>query len=450
MKEILLRKTLFIIFLIYLLSSVFCISRQLFAHPTDSIITNNNHINHQQTLKDLTTEIQEDSLNYTFKKEEILNNLTSFKIEFLNTLNTLIAQEKYTTADKYLNTYLHFYEDDIQVLALQKLIQEKLSLTSLPVYNGDIEVLSFKPLISYPQSVFANKNSSSTRLDENHITIDEFSKILLSLYEKNYILISPNLLLTTNNKTLEKQQLHIPYNKRPLILILEDVEYNSKTNGCVDRLLIDRNDQLSTYTPKRAINDRIHTNNDFITILENFVMSHPSFSHNGAKALIVVDGSNGIFGYNTQRINATSKYEIKKAIEVINYLKHNGYTFASSGYNTTINDPIVTFASGINSWQTDIAPIVGNSNIFYLNNSVKNLNENFSEHFKILNNFNYSIYIGIEIPSTFEFNSLLNGFYLTTKQINGKTLRYSKDSLSHLFDCEKIYDHINRTIPYSS
>ena len=148
---------------------------------------------------------------------------------------------------------------------------------------------------------------------------------------------------------------------------MEDCHYNSKANGCVDKLILDRNDKLSTYTPKRAINDRIHQDNDFITILENFVDTHPSFSFNNAKAIIVVDGSKGILGYNTQKTNATSKYEIKKAMEIINYLKNNGYTFASESYNSSIHAPSINFANGLNTWKNEIVPILGDTNIFFLN-----------------------------------------------------------------------------------
>lgn len=438
-----------IVFLIFISYPIIHINSSIFATPTDSIITNNNHINHQQSLQDLTQEINEDSLNYTFKKDEILDSLNSFKIDFINTINEYISSNNYNAANQYFNTYIHLFEDDLQLQTLQKILSLESSKNNLVEYTGDIEVLSFKPLIAYPESVFNNKKSSSIKLDEQHITTDEFERILLNLYNKNYILISPSSLISNNTST-GKQQLFIPKNKKPLILILEDVAYNSKTSGSVDKLLIDRNNQLSTYTPKRAINDRIHSNNDFITILENFVITHPSFSLNEAKAIIVVDGSQGIFGYHTQKTNATSKYEIKKAIEIINYLKNNGYSFASSGYNTDITDPIVSFASGLNSWENNITPIIGDSHIFFSDTNIKNLNNQHTEHFKILNNFNYSLFIGLDMESRFEYNTLLNSLYLTAKPISGKTLRYSQHSLSHLFDCEKIYDHINRCIPYNT
>ena len=416
---------------------------------TDSIITNNNIKNSTQTLQETTNKIIEDSLNYSFNKEEINNNINSFKIDYINTINSYISSKDYSLALTFLNQYFYLFSNDTQINSLREYLIHEVNNQRYTPYSGEIEVLSFTPLIAYPKQAFSKNNSQSTKLDEEHITTDEFKKILLNLYEKNYILTSPQELIN-NTQNSQVKPMQLPPNKKPIILMLEDVEYNSKTNGCVDKLIIDRNNKISTYTPKRSINDRIHSDNDFITILEEFVSTHPTFSLNNAKATIIVDGSKGMFGYNTQKTNATSKYEIKKAIEIVNYLKNNGYTFASEGYNTNIQDSPVDFANGLNIWDNEITPIVGSSNVFFLNANIATISGDLSYQSELLNKYGYTLFIGLEMTNKYEFNKNLNGLYLTAKQINGKTLRYSSDIFNHLFDSEKIYDHLNRVITFKS
>ena len=246
----------------------------------------------------------------------------------------------------------------------------------------------------------------------------------------------------------EEKPLEIPKNKKPLILILEDVEYNTKHNGSVEKLILDNNNQIATYTPKRSINSRIGRNNDFITILDDFIFNHPSFSFNGAHATIVIDGSRGIFGYNTQKTNATSKYQIKKAIQIINVLRSNGYSFISEGYNTNFQDEPILFAKGLNLWEENIRDIIDSkSNIFFLNSPLKNETYH-TENLNLLKSYNYRVLIGSEMDC--HAKSLDCLIYLPARQINGKTLRYCQSNLSHLFDCEYVYDHINRHITFNN
>lgn len=407
-------------------------------------IVNNKKIDYISTINNINSEIDKDNLFYIFNKDNIKENLTNFKKELIYKINELIQQSKNTQAKELLDEYSNLFPNDYQLETLNNYIETNMNKNNLVKYNGNIEILSFRPLISYPKLIFNENNSSSLRADENNITIYEFEKILMSLYENNYILISPNLI----NEMLTTKHINLPPNKKPLILMLENTEYNSKINGCVDKLIIN-NDKISTYTPKRSINERISDNNDFITILDNFIDNHPSFSFNNAKALICIDGSHGIFGYNTQKNNATSKYEIKKAIEIINHLNTAGYSFASSGYNTSIKDSYVQFASGLNTWNNNILPIVESCNIFFLNENIDAINGDISYHADLLNTYGYTIIIGTNMDNIIEYNEKLNNNYITAKKINGKILRYSQDKLSHLFDCEKIYDHLNRHITFN-
>lgn len=436
------KKIFFILFLLSILCFKIKTSPQLKLNP-DTIITNNNVVNYHDSIQNLNNEIREDNFNYIFKKEEITENLSQFKIDYISNIHNHISNKNYDLALEYLNKFFYLFSNDTQILSLREYLTNINKDTQLINYTGDIEILSFNPIISFPNSALDHKNSFASKVDENNITCNEFEKILLSLYEKNYILISSNLLNNYRDKTLL-----LPKNKKPLILILEDVEYNTKAHGSVERLILDNNNQIATYTPKQPINDRIGHNNDFITILEEFVNTHPSFSLNNARAAIVIDGSRGIFGYNTQKTNTTSKYQIKKVIELISILKTKGYTFISEGYQNSFTDEPMLFANSLNRWKEYIEPILeSNTNIFFLNSPLKNSNKH-TENLELLKSYHYSIIIGSEMDSKAKIIDDL--LYLPARQINGKTLRYSQSNLMHLFDCEYVYDHINRHITYST
>ena len=407
----------------------------------DTIITNNNIVNFIETIKNIENSVSEDNYNYTFKKQEIQENIESFKHEFILNINQLLSEKKYDTAISYFNEFEYLFKNDPQIISLKNQLLNHQKDGDLNHYNGNIEILSIAPIIAYPKLVFDGKNSESNRIDANHITISEFEKILLSLYENNYVLISPNMLYDK----IDQDYIMLPQNKKPLLLILSDVTYESKSNGCVDKLILDNNNRIATYTPKLAITERIEYNKDFVTILEEFLHTHPSFSYNKAKALIIVDGSKGIFGYNTQKSNTTSNQNIKKAIRVINHLSSIGYSFASSGYNGNINNDKITFANALNTWKTDVLPYLNNSyNIYYSTIPYSDLYES---NISLLLDYKYNIIIGCDLDS--DARDINGIYYFPSKVIGGNNLRDNQDKFSHLFNCEYVYDHINRYITYN-
>lgn len=411
------------------------------------IITNNETVDYFNVIKNLSNDVTDDPLNYAFNHDKITENLVNLKSKLIDIINDYIKNNEYNLAKQLLNDYIYLYSSDAQILALNNFLNSQ-NQHHLVEYVGDIECLSFSPIVAYPELAFNSKKSSTYDIENDHITTSEFKKILHSLYENNYIVISPQSIFDTSNGHTSKKKLQLPRNKKPLILILEDVAYN-KHLGCVDKLILDNDDNIATYTPKRAINERIGHTNDFITILNDFIAEHPTFSFNGTKALIVVDGHDGIFGYNTAKTNATSKYQIKKAVEIINRLENMGYVFASSGYNASITAPYINFASGINSWQNGPSKIInGNVDIFFCDQQLTPQISDLNSKLDLLNTYSYNLIISKDfVPNFSELNELM---HLTTKTINGKTLRTNDEEFKHLFDCEFVYDHISRFVTFNA
>ena len=181
-------------------------------------------------------------------------------------------------------------------------------------YDGEIFSLSFNTLMAFPEKALGDNNNLSASFDESKITTTEFKNILYELYKNNYVLISTNQII--DSKTLEQIPLKLPKNKKPILLVFDNVSYKSNYQnlGEIDKIIIDRNNNLATYTTKKSIQDRVAYDNEFILILENFIKQFPDFSFNGAKGIIFLTGENGILGYNTNHKNASSKYESKRVI----------------------------------------------------------------------------------------------------------------------------------------
>lgn len=370
---------------------------------------------------------QNDGLIYSFNKEKYDAELDQKKEELIKKASSLIAHQSYFEAKSTLEN--SEFNNDKKVVVLLNTINKILKAQKMQPYSGKLTILEFNPLISFPE-VLKKNSSFSTQIDENQITIDEFERVLLGLYNNNYILV--NLASFSQNTPL-------PRGKKPLVLLLNSSEYNIKL-GNVDKLMLDDNNNLTTYTPKRSINDRIHHSNDFITALSVFVENHPTFSHNNAKGHICVDGSRGILGYKTQKTNANSKFQIKKCTELATHLKDEGWQFVSKGYKYGVNDSDINFSSGLSHWREIVEPIIGNTPIYY-----GNFDTNINDYkLSLFETYNYNTFISYNSQTPDNTPQRL----FLTQLISGKTLRESKGILAKYFDCEKVYDHINRNTTF--
>ena len=321
------------------------------------------------------------------------------------------------------------------------------SFTYQKEYNGIIEHLSFNTLIAFPEKALSFKNTNSSFFDETKITPNEFKNILTELYCNDYILININELFFIENDIVYTKKLTLPINKKPIILSFDNVSYHSdyQNTGEIDKIIIDRNNQLATYTTKRSIQDRICHDNEFIPILENFISEHPDFSHNSARGIIFLTGNNGILGYETNEKNANSKHELKRVSEVVSRLKSNGWIFGCNNYKYTNDDSLsdMEFIKNISLWQKEIKRIVGSTPLYTppfgeLSNSPAKTQTLIENGFRIF--FTNSHKHILELDN--------NTIVMSRKFVSGNTLRNNSNSFEKLFNCENVYDYKNRTVPF--
>lgn len=454
-KDIFLRYN--IIFLIVISFFIFCGFT-----PADELLHKENNFNlqykkaieylkdnkYEKSLKNFEIYDIINSLYYIIEKDNIYNILANYKDILINQANNYLNEGNYITASNLLNSRQKYYQGDNTILNLINYNKHLLNQNNLIEYTGKIEHLTFNTLMAFPEKALDSRNSLSNSYDETKLTTKEFLNIITTLYQNNYILININELYTTQGDKIVKNKLFLPKNKKPLILSFDNVSYKSSYQnlGEIDKLILDRNNNIATYTTKKSIQERIQYNNEFVVILEDFIKNNPDFSYNNARGIIFLSGENGILGYNTNHKNASNKYEAKKVSEIVKKLKNLGWFFGCNNYTYTNENALsdIEFAKELSLWNKEVKTIIGETTLYAYPYGKHSEKQTSKQELLTTNGFNV-FFINSNTP-TLEFKN--NICIMSRREINGSTLRNNKQDLIHLFDCEKVYDHTNRTITY--
>ena len=173
-----------------------------------------------------------------------------------------------------------------------------------------VEHLFFHPIIAYPQWAFHDCNASQDQrygLDDWMVTVDEYNKILQSVYDKGYILVAMEDVwseVTDESGThMVRNTLMLPEGKKPLVISFDDVNYYPYMldEGFTSKLVVGEDGEIWAQCTDPYTNETFLTKElDATPILDQFVYEHPDFSLNGAKAIFSLTGYQGILGYRTQ------------------------------------------------------------------------------------------------------------------------------------------------------
>lgn len=225
-----------------------------------------------------------------------------------------------------------------------------------------VEHLFFHPIIAYPQWAFHDCNASQDQrygLDDWMVTVDEYNKILQSVYDKGYILVAMEDVwseVTDESGThMVRNTLMLPEGKKPLIISFDDVNYYPYMldEGFTSKLVVGEDGEIWAQCTDPYTNETFLTKElDATPILDQFVYEHPDFSLNGAKAIFSLTGYQGILGYRTQddrdiaadspdrpAFDAYRASEIEAVKPVIARLKETGWTFGSHTWATSASTP---------------------------------------------------------------------------------------------------------------
>ena len=273
--------------------------------------------------------------------------------------------------------------------------------------NTQITHIFFHTLVVDPDKAF----TSFKRYDYNEVmtTIEEYNKIIDSMYAKGYVLVHLSDIAKIETQPdgtsqMTYQPIYLPQGKTPFVLSVDDVSYYEYMNntGFATRLVIDEDgrivNEMDTYVEVPGQTDpntggpllktdengapivasTVRGDFDVVPLLDRFVEEHPDFSYHGAKGTIALTGYNGVLGYRTSEITYGSKDPAKvdltiyekwpktymyqnvnieadrvKAKEVADAMKAEGWKFASHTWGHMRMEDVVDKATGTVSTATD-------------------------------------------------------------------------------------------------
>ncbi len=173
------------------------------------------------------------------------------------------------------------------------------------LWRGRVEHLFFHPVIAYPELAF-DGDSQANGLDDFMVTVDEYNKILQSVYDRGYVLVDINSVWSEYNdngvQRMKANDLYLPEGKKPLVLSYDDTNYYPYMleNGLTYKLIIGEDLKIASWGLDPEGNEVVSRDLDAIPILDKFVEEHPDFSPFGAKGCLSLTGYEGILGYRTQ------------------------------------------------------------------------------------------------------------------------------------------------------
>ena len=264
-------------------------------------------------------------------------------------------------------------EDVSDPRVTQAIEQYQQAQDSLTAYEGDIAHLCFPGLIEDTMRAFDGDDMSYT-YSSTMVTTKEFKAILEVLYESGYVLVDIHNIAhdETDDRgvtTMELQKRMLPPGKKPIIISQDNLNYAGIKNGdgIATRLVLDDEGKVKAlYTDENGHD--LKGDYDLIPILDSFVKEHPDFSMRGAKGIVSVSGSEGVFGYQVADTTVTSYEQNRNTVsEIADALISSGWSIACAGYSHSyMNDmSLEGLESDISRWLTEVGNQVGKVDVLF-------------------------------------------------------------------------------------
>ncbi|MBO4637795.1 MAG: hypothetical protein J5685_11690 [Clostridiales bacterium] len=347
---------------------------------------------------------------------------------------------KYYSAEDLFSDLAVIFPDDNRIMS--DLIEATAHTSETHEYYGTVEVLCIRSLIA-DTSVLYGENLLSSNLDL-HLTGTEFQNILQTLYENDYILVDAETMADQTGDTfLVEQPLIVPVGKKPVILVIENLDHTARDYGVgtCSRLVLNEQGQVCGEYTDSTGSVVVSRNAEAIGILDSFVEDHPDFSYNGAKGVISVCGYESVFGYvvSTDEIddrNAAltsigypnadfTDEEIASNCETVSeiaaVLYDTGWKFASSTYGNinAYDSDMETIQADTQKWIDQVGALLPDVHIIvYPGGNYIYGTDPRAEYLKALH---FRIFFGIGSNPYYIFGS--NYLYYDRAIINPSTLR---------------------------
>lgn len=335
-----------------------------------------------------------------------------------------------------------------------------------------VEHIFFHPIIAYPKYAFYESGASESQrlgLDDWMITVDEYNKMLQSVYEKGYILVNMEDVwseVTDESGThMVRNTLMLPEGKKPLIISFDDVNYYPYMleEGFTSKLVVGDDGEIwaectDPYTKEVFLTKDL----DATPILDQFVYEHPDFSLNGAKAIFSLTGYEGILGYRTQidseipagteeAYEANRQREIEAVKPVIERLKETGWTFGSHtwGHINLANGKtdLAWVQRDTEKWLDEVGSLVGPTTILFYPHGARPDGDDWhttGPKFQYLHDQGFRVFASVGINSFSYIKQDISAVICDRLHPDGKTLRSGAciPEYSKFYDTYAVFDPI--------
>ena len=367
----------------------------------------------------------------------------------------MLERYQYYSAEEILSSLAVIFPEDTRIGNDLIIATEKTS--KVIEYHGSVEVICVRQLIADSTLAFeVNYNSGN---EDIYMTTGEFSRMLEELYANNYVLVDAEALVDQSNEDyLVEQDLKVPEGKKPLILVIENLDYSLRNygNGTCEKLVINDQGQICGQYVNSEGQEIAQRSAEAIGILDMFIEEHQDFSFNGVKGVISICGYESCFGYVVSEdevddhnfaLNAIGRPSEDVTVQdieanrntvtqIVSILEDTGWKFASSTYGN-INAEASTMediVSDFEKWNDQIGSLLGHTHmIVYPNGNFINGTDPRAEYLK---SNGFRIFFGIGPNPYYTYGT--NYLYYDRTLINGSTMRNA--DLSRLFDVSKVYD----------
>ena len=326
-------------------------------------------------------------------------------------------------------------------------------------WDGIVEHLFFHPVVAYPELAF-DGDSEANGIDDYMVTVDEYDKILQSVYDKGYVLVDINSVWSETTgedgqPRMVRNTLYIPEGKKPLILSYDDTNYYPYMleNGFTYKLILDEDGKIASWGKDPQGNEVVSRDLDAIPILDKFVEEHPDFSPFGAKGCLSLTGYEGILGYRTQTTTTgwTQEQEVQRQKEIeavkpiVAELKRTGWTFGSHtwGHIRLGSKPLEDVQADTQRWFDQVGSIVGPTQILFYPHGERPDGDDWKKTgpvFRYLQSQGFRVFCSVGIESFSYIKKDICAVICDRLHPDGTTLRYSRNRYLQFYDAKDIMD----------
>lgn len=328
-------------------------------------------------------------------------------------------------------------------------------------WEGIVEHLFFHPVVAYPELAF-DGDDQSNGIDDYMVTVDEYNRILQSVYDKGYVLVDIGDVWSEvsgedGQPRMVRNPLYLPEGKKPLILSFDDTNYYPYMleNGFAYKLIIGDDGKIASWGMDPEGREVVSRDLDAIPILDKFVEEHPDFSPFGAKGCLSLTGYCGILGYRTSTdtkdwddAKEQNRQAEREAVKpVVEELRRTGWTFGShtwghirlSGQKRTLEE----IQADTERWYDEVGSLVGETDILFYPHGERPDGNDWTKTgpiFQYLQSTGFRVFCSVGIESFSFIKKDICAVICDRLHPDGITLRRARDLYLQFYDAKDILD----------